>query len=120
MFYETWFRFAGGNFRANGKKAFIEHYDAIRALVPPDRLLEYHVKDGWGPLCEFLELDCPQESFPSGNDTGDFKSLVRRLDWMRVREAVQQNALSLAAVLAVMTGMGLASWWKVVACRHGK
>lgn len=120
MFYETWFRFAGGNFQANGKKAFIKHYDTIRALVPPDHLLEYHVKDGWGPLCEFLELECPQEPFPSGNDTGDFKSLVRRLDGMRVREAVQQNVPSLAVVLTVMAGIVLASWWKVVAWKHGK
>ena len=108
MFYETWFRFAGGDFKSNGKRAFVEHYDHVRALVPADQLLEYHVKDGWDPLCEFLGVECPREPFPSGNDTGDFKTIVRQLDWMRVREVMLQHALTLAAVGVAVAGIGLA------------
>lgn len=111
MFYETWLHFVGGNFKSHGKKAFVEHYDNVRGLVLKDRLLEYHIKDGWEPLCEFLGVECPQKPFPSGNDTGDFKTLVRQLDWMRVREVMLQHAIILAAVGVAVPGMVLAGWY---------
>lgn len=112
MFYKTWFHFSQGNFREHGKQAFIEHYEIVRSLVPPERLLEYEVRDGWGPLCEFLELERPKEEFPSGNDGGDFKVLVRQLDWMRVREAIWQNKWAVAAVTAAVAGLKyILTWW---------
>ena len=33
-------------------------------MVPADRLLVWEVKEGWGPLCKFLDLPVPQEPFP--------------------------------------------------------
>lgn len=108
MFYKTWFCFAGGDFKSNGRKVFVEHYNDIRATVPSDRLLEYHVKDGWEPLCNFLGVECPREPFPSGNDTGDFKALVRKLDWLRVHEVMWQNIWSFAAVAGVVA---IAAWY---------
>ena len=54
------------------KEASIAEYEKhnanVRATIPKDRLLEYSVKDGWEPLCEFLEIsDCPQTPFPKTN-----------------------------------------------------
>lgn len=106
MFYQMWFHFSKGDFRAHGKQAFFGHYEMIRDLVPPERLLEYDVREGWGPLCEFLERECPKEEFPSGNDGGDFKALVRELDWMRVREVLWQNRLTVAVVAVAAMGLG--------------
>eukprot|EP00927_Polykrikos_kofoidii_P061045 TRINITY_DN55933_c0_g1_i1.p1 TRINITY_DN55933_c0_g1~~TRINITY_DN55933_c0_g1_i1.p1 ORF type:complete len:321 (+),score=42.29 TRINITY_DN55933_c0_g1_i1:39-965(+) len=40
----------------------------VRKTVPADRLLEFNVKDGWGPLCEFLEKSIPSTPFPHIND----------------------------------------------------
>lgn len=39
----------------------------IRGLVPKERLLEWNVKDGWEPLCEFLGKPVPDEPFPHVN-----------------------------------------------------
>lgn len=94
-----------GNFREHGKQAFIKHYEIVRSLVPSERLLEYEVRDGWGPLCEFLELERPKEEFPSGNNGGDFKVLVRQLDWMRVREAVWHDRWTAAVVVVAAAGL---------------
>ena len=45
--------------------------------VPAERLLVWHPKDGWEPLCEFLELDVPGEPVPNVNDTENFqKNLI--------------------------------------------
>jgi hypothetical protein len=39
--------------------------DEVRSRVPSDRLLVYDVGDGWGPLCELLGRDVPDEPFPA-------------------------------------------------------
>ena len=59
-------------FPPQNKQAAIASYEKhnrrVRELVPPSRLLEYNVKHGWEPLCNFLEIqDCPQTPFPKTN-----------------------------------------------------
>lgn len=41
--------------------------------VPAERLLVWDPRDGWEPLCEFLEVPMPEESLPHSNDTAAFK-----------------------------------------------
>eukprot|EP00747_Dinoflagellata_sp_TGD_P137825 gnl/TRDRNA2_/TRDRNA2_175730_c0_seq2.p1 gnl/TRDRNA2_/TRDRNA2_175730_c0~~gnl/TRDRNA2_/TRDRNA2_175730_c0_seq2.p1 ORF type:complete len:313 (+),score=22.39 gnl/TRDRNA2_/TRDRNA2_175730_c0_seq2:54-941(+) len=36
----------------------------IESTVPPEKLLIYNVADGWGPLCDFLQVPVPNEQFP--------------------------------------------------------
>ena len=48
-------------------KVFEQHYEAVRATVGSDRLVEYHVREGWEPLCGLLGVDVPDESFPYVN-----------------------------------------------------
>ncbi len=52
--------------------AFVAHNDAVRAAIPPGQLLEFEVKQGWGPLCEFLEVPAPDEPFPRTNHREEF------------------------------------------------
>ncbi|TPX13507.1 uncharacterized protein E0L32_005978 [Thyridium curvatum] len=52
-----------------------EHCNMIRGLVPKERLLEWDIKDGWKPLCQFLGKDVPYEEFPHANAaTGGWKA----------------------------------------------
>jgi hypothetical protein len=45
--------------------------------VPAERLLVWNPKDGWEPLCEFLELPVPEQPLPHVNDTENFqKNLI--------------------------------------------
>jgi hypothetical protein len=48
---------------------FERHNEEVRRRVPPERLLVYEVKEGWGPLCDFLGVPEPDEPFPRLNDT---------------------------------------------------
>jgi hypothetical protein len=57
----------------NAKKKYFEHYDSIPKCTPKDNLLEYNVKEGWGPLCEFLDIQNPETSFPRVNEAASFK-----------------------------------------------
>lgn len=57
--------------------AFRLHDATVRARIPPERLLVYEVKQGWGPLCDFLGVDVPDEDFPRTNDREEFWDRVK-------------------------------------------
>ena len=66
-----------GNFPRHRKSVFNDHNERARNLVPPERLLEFHPKDGWGPLCEFLPKDILAYEFPKINETAAWKAAFR-------------------------------------------
>lgn len=58
--------------RAHCIQRFRDHEAAVRAAIPPERLLVFEVKDGWGPLCDFLGVEAPDQPFPRTNDAADW------------------------------------------------
>jgi hypothetical protein len=65
--------------REGAIRVFEQHNEEVRECVPPDKLLVYEVKEGWGPLCEFLGVEVPEDKpFPHLNDTDTFRTMVRR------------------------------------------
>ena len=48
-------------------QVFEKHNQTVRHVVPKDRLLEYDVRQGWGPLCQFLQVPIPEKPFPHLN-----------------------------------------------------
>ena len=72
--------FFRGSFACNGKWAYRDHVAMIRGLrLPPDRLLEWTVHDGWPPLCEALGREEPDEPFPKGNTPADYAEKLPRV-----------------------------------------
>ncbi|KAK1754373.1 hypothetical protein QBC47DRAFT_447283 [Echria macrotheca] len=53
--------------RKNARWIQKEHCAMIRGLVAPERLLEWDITDGWGPLCTFLNKPVPDVPFPHAN-----------------------------------------------------
>jgi hypothetical protein len=47
--------------------------ERVKSEVPADRLLVWEPREGWEPLCEFLEVPVPGEPLPNTNDTAAFK-----------------------------------------------
>lgn len=47
---------------------YLQHNQAVKTAISPERLLVFNVKEGWGPLCEFLGLPVPEVPFPWFND----------------------------------------------------
>ena len=81
-----------------GKGCFVRHNDLVRTLAKAEvgegkkgRFLEFEAKQGWGPLCEFLGKEVPEEAYPRTNDTASFNetfNLARnRLIWARIKKA---------------------------------
>jgi len=52
-----------------------EWEEYVKAGVPEDRLLVFNVKEGWDPLCTFLNLPKPDCPFPKLNDTKSINML---------------------------------------------
>lgn len=53
-------------------EAFTAHGEAVKKTIPAEQLLVYEVKEGWGPLCEFLGKPVPADPFPRSNDSAEF------------------------------------------------
>lgn len=63
-----------------GKEASVKFYnewiEEVQKTVPKERLLVFSVKEGWEPLCRFLDLPVPEQPFPRSNDTQFIQKLV--------------------------------------------
>jgi Sulfotransferase domain len=58
-------------------EVFEQHKEEVRWRLPPDELLVYEVKEGWGPLCEFLGVEEPDKPFPCLNDAAEMRRRIR-------------------------------------------
>jgi hypothetical protein len=55
------------------------HVEHVKAALPKSRLLVFEAKDGWEPLCRFLNVDVPDEPYPRVNTTDDFMNRLGQL-----------------------------------------
>lgn len=81
---------------------FNRHNEEVKRTVPPERLLVYDVKEGWEPLCRFLQVPVPNTPFPRVNDTATFNNRLK------VRKRIMQGALT-----AIVALLGWAVYWVV-------
>ncbi|MBO3749800.1 sulfotransferase family protein [Streptosporangiaceae bacterium NEAU-GS5] len=59
-------------------KAFDAHLEEVQAAIAAERLLVFDVRQGWEPLCSFLEVPVPDEPFPRVNDSEAFAERARK------------------------------------------
>jgi hypothetical protein len=93
-----------GKWRAKNKKEmsdnlrtiYHEHYDDIRAVTPPGRLLEYELGSGWEPLCTFLGKPIPDEPFPHINESAALQ------EWIAI--ITRRSMLNAARNIAIVGG----------------
>ena len=58
-------------------KKFNKWNESVIKHVPKERLLVYEVKQGWGPLCKFLNVPEPNIPFPYKNKTKNMGHMSR-------------------------------------------
>ncbi|KAI1827628.1 P-loop containing nucleoside triphosphate hydrolase protein [Xylaria intraflava] len=99
-FFDCFFE---GDFPSRGKDVFTRHYAEVKKLVPPEKLLEYRVQDGWEPLCKFLDVPVPKDTpFPNVNDNSDFISRSRRRNRAQMYNVAMQGLEILGLALLVL------------------
>lgn len=94
--YVVWQKYFNGRFtdKQYAIEKFKKHNETVKQTIPPEKLLVFQVKDGWEPLCTFLEVPVPDVPFPNINDK---KSMQRRVQVMKG-----------LALLLPLLGIGLA------------
>ena len=77
---------------------FNRHNDRVRQSVPPRQLLVYEVREGWEPLCRFLELPVPAgKPFPHLNEAAEFQARIKRFSL--IFRTIGLGGLSLLALI---------------------
>ncbi len=62
-----------------------QHIDQVCRSVPAKQLLVFDVRDGWAPLCAFLDEPVPQGVvFPSSNDRAQMQRYIKWLKAIRL------------------------------------
>ncbi|XP_039263609.2 uncharacterized protein LOC120339519 [Styela clava] len=60
-------QFSGTPIEAFMRSRYRQHNLYVESTCPSSKLLIYNVKDGWGPLCKFLNKKIPDKPFPREN-----------------------------------------------------
>lgn len=62
---------------------FERHTESVKAYVKTNRgaenVLVYDVREGWEPLCAFLEVEVPKQPYPRLNQRESFRELATKL-----------------------------------------
>jgi hypothetical protein len=72
--------------KAHALEVFNRHNQEVRDTIDPARLLVFDVREGWEPLCRFLEVPVPSEPFPRLNDTASTQAMIKRM-----RESIRSS-----------------------------
>ena len=63
--------------KAHAIEVFERHNQEVRDSIDPARLLVFDVREGWAPLCRFLEVPIPGQPFPRLNDTASTQAMIK-------------------------------------------
>ncbi|KAI8275888.1 hypothetical protein K4K56_001233 [Colletotrichum sp. SAR 10_98] len=91
---------------AKATQKYREHYEMLRRVTPQERLLEFDLADGWGPLCEFLGKDVPKVPFPHLNEKAWLDEKVRIIAVNGLKGLGKKMGLIMGPV-----AVAGAAWW---------
>lgn len=84
--------------RGHAREVFEAHIAEVKRVVPPERLLIYEVREGWEPLCRFLQVPVPQGvNFPHLNDSSQFNKRIKLVQLL--------SSLYLLTAMAILGGL---------------
>ena len=71
--------------RAHAIAVYEKNIADVQAAFTQERLLTYHLGEGWEPLCQFLGEPVPNIPFPRSNPREQFGSMMSELNKTRNR-----------------------------------
>ena len=97
----TWKAFCDNDYNETCRQRLIDYYEHVRNVVPKERSLEFEPKDGYRPLCVFLDLETLDDDFPNVNGSSDFTSMHTYL-WRGAVKRIIVNVVSIAVPLLTL------------------
>jgi len=84
------------------RKRYRIHNHRVKSIVPADKLLVYNVKQGWKPLCDFLECTVPTVAFPHENINAGITATVSKTRYGQyIKREMQRGLLVIGTVLVI-------------------
>jgi len=105
MVQETiWDGFYEGKFKDKeyAINKFNNYINEVKSTVPKEQLLIFDIKDGWGPLCKFLDKPVPQGPFPFVNDRGSFNANIAKHKKDALKEAARFATLTAVTICGLL------------------
>ena len=91
------------------RKRYRIHNHRVKSIVPADKLLVYNVKEGWKPLCDFLECDVPTVPFPHENIKSKITTTIMMTRYgQQINREFRSGVLKISLFLVVIVGVFLA------------
>ena len=91
------------------RKRYRIHNHRVKSIVPADKLLVYNVKQGWKPLCDFLECEVPLVAFPHENVKAEITKKIMAGEYgQQVLREFRSGVLKISLFLVVILGVFLA------------
>ena len=85
------------------RKRYRSHNHRVKSIVPKDKLLVYNVKQGWKPLCDFLESEVPAVAFPHENIKSEIIGTLPATRYgQQVKREVQRGLLAIGSLLVII------------------
>jgi hypothetical protein len=86
-------------------RTYERHVQWLKEVVPPERLVFFDVKEGWGPLCKALGKEVPEGvEFPRINDSEAIDSFAK---------AIVKKGLIRWLVVFATFGLAMIPFWYV-------
>jgi len=90
------------------RHSYRAHNAYVKSCAPKDQLLEFNIKDGWKPLCEFLKVPIPESEFPHKNKKASVTQEMMDTNSLFIR---MQREMTVS--LSLLTGLSMFCLYKV-------
>jgi len=82
------------------KQKYRAHIQYVKSVVPPERLLVWNVKQGWEPLCTFLDKPVPDCPVPRENMKAELIDKYRETDF--IQGVIKSTLLNIGLLFSVL------------------
>ena len=89
----------------------------LQQEAPKDKLLVFDVKEGWEPLCKFLEKDIPDKPFPWRNIGGKgylTKQYINKFETQAYKEMLFALVLAVIFFCTLFFYSNEYEWWQTL------
>ena len=83
-----------------------EIINEFKRQIPANQLLHFNPRDGWQPLCDFLDAPIPQKKLPLKVTSGEIRSTA----WSVARTAMQDHLFFIILYFGTLILIGLYLW----------
>jgi hypothetical protein len=92
------------------EQRYRSHIEYVRSVVPAENLLIYNIKDGWEPICKFLNVPVPNEPVPRKNTNGELFEEYAKTPFVQNVKTVTIRNFAILSIFIIISIVSLVFW----------